>query len=1223
MTEPLTAVIGRNSRAAGLTVDAGSGLRFHLDERTLTSRERDRSFRIRVVGSRPPADLERVRIRALLATGEIDETLDASPNLTWSHPWDGTHLDGAITGGSAIAPVRVGWVRSGDGSAPRRTEWWERTAVAGAWDARMTGLGGLVPHGLVHLEPDASILWSGNGRRRTGVDIIRATHRRSRGLEWVPARNEDLLLVDGPLVHVFLGDGRHLRSFDRMSRRERFRLHHDPAERIIGWTLDERLRFRLDRDDGAIIVRSPEVAAVRIALDTAGRVASITDTTGAHWRFGFEPSGLLDHAVDPMNRWVRVGHDPDGAATTLVWSTGERSDTIVDEQSEIRRVRILTGAGRESSETRRRIGPATTEIRSRCCGATAETVTVRMPGRRETVKPDGTRIVRRERVERAGGGTIRTRRTTIRTPGGRTTERIERQHVDTTGIVVEEREQAGAMWRLRHDPHIGVTTEHTPMGRETRSEIDDTGTRRWSGAGRVSVEQHHDSGRPVRIRIGGSVRELAYDELGRIVEAREGTEVRRFRYDSAGRLEAEHTGTGWLEYERDAVGRIVATTTPSGDTTRFVLDPDGIVTARIRPTDTGPVTETFTHDRDRLVVASTIADEEALVATRDSAGRIIRMRAGDDSIEQTWDDRTGQLVRLQTDAGDVIEPIHDGYLLVGERVRGAVTGEVHIAHDDAHRPSAVTVDGLTAPIERDADGSITAYGPVRFDRSGTSGLVHTVRAGALVTRRVHDDTGAIVAENTRFGDHLVFAEEITRDERGRITRVVEQTPERTRTIDHRYDETGRLVAVDVDGNPHLALTYDANDNLIRLTGPNRSDELTVGVGDRPRSFRGAPVEVDVAGRVTEQDGRRIDHDGFGRTREVRTADGHRVRYRRDARGKLIEVSVDDEVRWKLLRADGRIAAFVDTSGRRLRTAPSGYQPAPAALFDDRRVLRLITDHRGSVRRVVDAVTGEILQAIDHDPLGAIVHDSNPGFQPFGYAGSVHDPFAHLVHTGERELDPSTSRFLQPDPLDLAGGQTNLYAYAGNDPVNRHDPNGLQAGIMRDMPGPEGGVGPVEICKVKIFSGERSTTFSRDHVYFKWGETRRGMGPTRGGRSVKVLGERFPQSEWENETNVDAKRQNEQCREIEDVDLECLDDYTTPGGDLGIWAPGNVCWDAVWDALDHCSDGNWKFRPKRDADDPTMPSARAWGAVRDAVKGAARWAGRLPGIPVVTGLPPSF
>jgi hypothetical protein len=47
-----------------------------------------------------------------------------------------------------------------------------------------------------------------------------------------------------------------------------------------------------------------------------------------------------------------------------------------------------------------------------------------------------------------------------------------------------------------------------------------------------------------------------------------------------------------------------------------------------------------------------------------------------------------------------------------------------------------------------------------------------------------------------------------------------------------------------------------------------------------------------------------------------------------------------------------------------------------------------------------------------------------------------------VRFGARDYDAETGRWTNQDPILFNGGQTNLYVYAGNDPVNRSDPSGL-------------------------------------------------------------------------------------------------------------------------------------------------------------------------------------
>ena len=118
------------------------------------------------------------------------------------------------------------------------------------------------------------------------------------------------------------------------------------------------------------------------------------------------------------------------------------------------------------------------------------------------------------------------------------------------------------------------------------------------------------------------------------------------------------------------------------------------------------------------------------------------------------------------------------------------------------------------------------------------------------------------------------------------------------------------------------------------------------------------------------------------------------------------------------------------------------QVPDAMVLTDGTVYRFITDHLGSVRLVVNAETGQVVQRMDYDAFGRVLNDTAPGFQPFGFAGGLYDDDTGLVRFGARDYDAHSGRWTAKDPIIFDGGDSNLYAYALGDPVNRIDPSGL-------------------------------------------------------------------------------------------------------------------------------------------------------------------------------------
>src|SRR5256885_16186518 len=80
--------------------------------------------------------------------------------------------------------------------------------------------------------------------------------------------------------------------------------------------------------------------------------------------------------------------------------------------------------------------------------------------------------------------------------------------------------------------------------------------------------------------------------------------------------------------------------------------------------------------------------------------------------------------------------------------------------------------------------------------------------------------------------------------------------------------------------------------------------------------------------------------------------------------------------------------------------------------------------------------------MDCDEFGRVLLDTQPGFQPFGFASGILDQHTGLTGFGGRDYDAGAGRWTARDAILFQGGDTNLYGYVLNDPINFTDPAGL-------------------------------------------------------------------------------------------------------------------------------------------------------------------------------------
>ncbi|KXJ05118.1 Teneurin-2, partial [Exaiptasia diaphana] len=243
--------------------------------------------------------------------------------------------------------------------------------------------------------------------------------------------------------------------------------------------------------------------------------------------------------------------------------------------------------------------------------------------------------------------------------------------------------------------------------------------------------------------------------------------------------------------------------------------------------------------------------------------------------------------------------------------------------------------------------------------------------------------------------------------------------------------------------------YDLNSNRTSYDGPfGTVNELDTDYDarDRLRQYGDTAYTYNEAGELTSKsaNGQAVtyDYDVFGNLRQVSLPSGTTIDYVIDAAQRRIGKKVDGTLTRGWLYQDGlNPIAELDSTGNVVTRFVYATRPnVPDYLIKNGTTYRVVSDHLGSPRLIVDVVTGVIVQELRYDTFGRITLDTNPGFQPFGFAGGLYDPQTGLIRFGARDYDPEIGRWTSVDPIGFGGG-LNHYLYVDGNPINFLDTEG--------------------------------------------------------------------------------------------------------------------------------------------------------------------------------------
>lgn len=366
----------------------------------------------------------------------------------------------------------------------------------------------------------------------------------------------------------------------------------------------------------------------------------------------------------------------------------------------------------------------------------------------------------------------------------------------------------------------------------------------------------------------------------------------------------------------------------------------------------------------------------------------------------------------------------------------------------------LNINSVNFPVaySYDNDNLLITSGDASYLRSTLTGAIEEIAISNSKTSYTYSvNFGELSSVKAIYNSSIILYEsDFLRDGTGRISGITESyAGSNPQEFEYTYDSAGRLTAVSLNGNPLNSYSYDSNSNRILQTINGVSVGATYDDQDRLLTFGNKSFTYNLNGEVVSMTDSstsqtiNYNYDVLGNLKSV-TLPSKTINYKVDAHNrrmaKLDGTTVENYFIWN---SSNQIIGVTDGSGALTdRYVYGSKQHVPDYVEKGTDKYQIITNHLGSPVQVINSVSGNIVQEIKYDEFGIIISDTNPGFTVFGFAGCLYDQDTKLCRFGARDYDASIGRWLSKDPILFAGGDTNLYGYVLQDPINYIDTDGL-------------------------------------------------------------------------------------------------------------------------------------------------------------------------------------